>query len=109
LRKAAERNIKNEMRTLQQFIASLESDEPGTDLSVQLKALWYDGKGDWNNAHNEVDRLSDPDSSLVHAYLHRKEGDIWNADYWYRKAKQTRPNLSLEEEWAQLVSRYLDQ
>jgi hypothetical protein len=43
----------------------------------------------------------------VHAYLHRKEGDIWNADYWYNRAKQTRPNVSLEKEWEQLVLEFL--
>jgi hypothetical protein len=95
------------MKTLQQFLESLNSDDPGNDLSLQLKALWYDGKGNWSKAHDQVDQFTDPSSSAIHAYLHRKEGDIWNADYWYRKAKQTRPNLSLEQEWEQLVLRFL--
>jgi hypothetical protein len=47
--------------------------------------------------------LNGLDSAWVHAYLHRKEGDIWNADYWYARAKKTRPNGSLDDEWAQLV------
>jgi len=55
-------------------------------LSAQLKSLWYDGKGNWARAHAEVDQLSDKSSAWVHAYLHRKEGDVWNADYWYSKA-----------------------
>ncbi|MCX3266983.1 hypothetical protein [Pedobacter agri] len=93
--------------TLAEFRDSLKLDQPKPNLSVPLKALWYDGKGEWNNAHNEVDHLSDISSSRIHAYLHRKEGDIWNADYWYRKAKETRPNVSLEEEWEMLVTRFL--
>ncbi|WP_316851404.1 hypothetical protein [Pedobacter agri] len=93
--------------TLAEFRDSLKLDRPKPNLSVPLKALWYDGKGEWNNAHNEVDHLSDISSSRIHAYLHRKEGDIWNADYWYRKAKETRPNVSLEEEWEMLVTRFL--
>lgn len=96
------------MNTLQQFKESLKSDTPASDLSVQLKALWYDGKGDWHTAHDQIDTLTDPSSSSIHAYLHRKEGDLWNAEYWYSKAKHARPDLSLEQEWAQLVLRFLE-
>jgi hypothetical protein len=95
------------LKTLADFKASLNADQPIKGLSPQLKSLWYDGKGDWPQAHNEVDRLNDQESAWVHAYLHRKEGDIGNADYWYRKARQTRPNLSLDEEWEALVLQFL--
>jgi len=95
------------MKTLNEFKESLNSELPIGGLSIQLKSLWYDGKGDWYKAHAQVDQLNDQASAWVHAYLHRKEGDIWNADYWYGKAKQIRPNLSLEEEWEQLVLRFL--
>jgi hypothetical protein len=95
------------MKTLTEFKASLNSDQPVNGLSVQLKSLWYDGKGDWHQAHAQVDQLSDQSSAWVHAYLHRKEGDVWNADYWYSKARQTRPNVSLEEEWEALVVHFL--
>jgi hypothetical protein len=95
------------METLNEFKASLNSEQPGAGLSVQLKSLWYDAKSDWTQAHAQVDQLNDQDSALVHAYLHRKEGDIWNADYWYRKARAVRPVVSLEEEWEQLVLRFL--
>ncbi|MET3978282.1 hypothetical protein ABIB62_000850 [Mucilaginibacter sp. UYP25] len=95
------------MKTLTEFKASLNLEQPDNELSVQLKSLWYDGKGDWQQAHAAVDSLSDQRSAWVHAYLHRKEGDIWNADYWYSKARQTRPNISLEEEWEQLVLQFL--
>lgn len=95
------------MKTLTEFKESLNLEQPPAVLSVQLKSLWYDGKGDWYQAHAQVDHLQDQASAWVHAYLHRKEGDIGNADYWYRKARQTRPNLSLEEEWQQLVLQFL--
>ena len=75
--------------------------------SAELKALWYDGKGDWKKAHDQVDHLSGKSAARVHAYLHRKEGDLWNADYWYSKAGEKRPTLSLEEEWKELVERFL--
>ncbi len=95
------------METLAQFKDSLKSEHPLASLSVQLKSLWYDGKGNWHQAHAVVDHLSDKDSAWVHGYLHRKEGDIWNADYWYNKARQKRPDISLDEEWEQLVQHFI--
>ena len=95
------------MKTLAEFKESLNLEEPVTGLSVQLKSLWYDGKGDWHTAHAQVDQLTDHASALVHAYLHRKEGDVWNADYWYSKARKTRPNIPLEQEWEALVVGFL--
>jgi len=95
------------MKSLSEFKASLKDQKPDPTLSVQLLALWHDGKGNWHEAHKQVDHLNDTLSSHVHAYLHRKEGDIWNADYWYRKAKQSRPEISLDEEWEKLVIQFL--
>lgn len=95
------------MKTLAEFKASLNSGQPLSGFTPQLKSLWYDGKGDWHQAHAQVDHLNDQASAWVHAYLHRKEGDIGNADYWYSKARQIRPNISLEEEWEQLVIQFL--
>jgi hypothetical protein len=95
------------VKTLAEFKESLNSEQAIKGLSVQLKSLWYDGKGDWHQAHAQVDQLKDKESAWVHAYLHRKEGDIWNADYWYSKAQQIRPNISLQEEWEQLVLQFL--
>lgn len=89
------------------FQASLALEAPDQALSTILKSLWYDGRGDWDQAHALIDQLGDRDSAWVHAYLHRKEGDIWNADYWYARAKKTRPSYSLEEEWANLVEHFL--
>lgn len=74
-----------------QFLQSLNKATVPFEQKVLL-ALWFDGKGDWEKAHNLVDQANDKASMRVHAYLHRKEGDLWNADYWYRKAgeKKTR-------------------
>ncbi|HEY4198264.1 MAG TPA: hypothetical protein VGM63_22140 [Mucilaginibacter sp.] len=95
------------MQTLTAFKASLNANEPDTGLSVQLKSLWYDAKGNWPLAHQQVDHLSDKESAWVHAYLHRKEGDPGNADYWYRKADKVRPDVSLAQEWETLVLNFL--
>ncbi len=85
------------------FKSSLEQDTPPIGLIIQLEALWYDAKGDWDRAHDLINDLADKKSAHVHAYLHRKEGDLWNADYWYRRAGQQRPVITLEEEWEALV------
>ena len=77
------------------------------EWSIYLKALWYDGQGNWNSAHELVDQLGGEKAAWIHAYLHRKEGDMWNADYWYRRAHKSRPNISLEEEWEQLVKHFI--
>jgi hypothetical protein len=95
------------MNNSQSFKESLALNAPDKQLSLILKSLWYDAKGDWKKAHDLVDQLPGTDAAWVHAYLHRKEGDIWNADYWYAKAKKTRPAISLEAEWESLVSYFL--
>jgi len=73
-------------------------------MSPMLNALWLDGTGDWEGAHEVVQSLSDGQGARLHAYLHRKEGNISNADYWYRRAGMARPALSLEEEWKSMVT-----
>lgn len=95
------------MTTFESFKSSIASDEKPSGLSPALQALWYDGLGDWGKAHSLIDHLSDPISAHIHAYLHRKEGDIWNADYWYARANRVRPTHSLEDEWDALVAEYL--
>ena len=72
--------------TLTEFTQSLSADTPPAELSAPLAALWWDAKGDWQKAHAQVDELETPEAMAVHAYLHRKEGEAWNADYWYKRA-----------------------
>ncbi|PZX51937.1 hypothetical protein [Algoriphagus chordae] len=84
----------------------LESKDKIKDYSPMLKALWYDGNGDWEKAHDLVDGLDGKAAARIHAYLHRKEGDQWNADYWYRRAGVERPDMTLEEEWGMLLKQY---
>jgi hypothetical protein len=96
------------MKSLNEFKSSLSNDNMPDQLSVHLQSLWYDGKGDWKTAHDLIDKLHDKSSAHLHAYLHRKEGDLWNADYWYNRAGQKRPGVSLEQEWEQLVALFLN-
>ncbi len=89
------------------FYESLTEPLPPAHFSVLLKSLWYDAKGDWETAHDLVDSLAGAEAAWVHAYLHRKEGDSWNADYWYARAKKVRPSSTLEEEWESLVMHFM--
>jgi hypothetical protein len=92
--------------TYEHFIESLALVEPPM-VSDELKALWFDAKGEWEKSHNIVQDMETREAALIHAYLHRKEGDIWNADYWYAKSNSKRPDVSLEEEWMKLVKQFL--
>jgi len=94
------------MKSSKSFRESFALDAPDPAFSPILKSLWYDAKGDWKQAHDLVDSLAGEEAAWVHAYLHRKEGDSWNADYWYAKAKKVRPSHTLEEEWESLVAHF---
>jgi hypothetical protein len=89
--------------TSAEFRASLTREEPPSGLSALVAALWWDAKGNWARAHGLADELKTPEGMAVHAYLHRKEGDAWNADYWYERAGRRFHRETLEEEWAALV------
>jgi len=89
------------------FQQSIKEATPPADISVYLLAMWYDGHGNWNKAHSLVDNLVDTTAYWVHAYLHRREGDSWNADYWYRKAGRKKPAISLQQEWETIVKALL--
>jgi hypothetical protein len=89
------------------FTKTLSETEPPASLSIQLNALWYDAKGDWDAAHDLINDLEDLRSAWVHAYLHRKEGDPGNAQYWYKRAGKPMPNVDLAEEWRLIVSALL--
>jgi hypothetical protein len=92
---------------LHDFKQSLQARDSPPDASVYLKALWHDAKGNWEKAHELIQHLPDKTASWIHAYLHRKEGDTWNADYWYSKAGRKRPSVSLDEEWDHIVTALL--
>lgn len=91
-----------------QFNESLTAATPPQQLSHALQALWYDSKGDWSTAHQHAQAQEDATGAWVHAYLHRKEGDLPNAAYWYRRAGKPVATTTLEAEWESLVSALLD-
>lgn len=83
---------------------SVEGREAPEGLSPYLLALWYERRGDWTQAHRIVEVLDSSTASLVHAYLHRREGDESNAGYWYRRAGRRFPTgQTLDDEWRALA------
>jgi hypothetical protein len=93
--------------TLAEFKRSLTKPRPSADLSVALTALWWAGKNDWDKAHKIVMDESGQDCAWVHAYLHRVEGDVDNAGYWYRQAGKPAAFCALETEYESIAQALL--
>jgi hypothetical protein len=94
--------------TLAEFKASTKKPKPPADLSPPLRALWWAAKDKWQEAHRIVMIEGGRDCAWVHAYLHRVEGDLDNARYWYRQARRSAPVSSLPDEWSGIVESLLD-
>lgn len=93
--------------TLAEFRDSLSAAAPPPDLNAALAGLWWDAKGDWTRAHESAQQDEGPPGAWVHAYLHRKEGDTSNAEYWYVRARKNPARGSLDEEWAEITESLL--
>jgi hypothetical protein len=93
---------------LHAFRDSIAKPEPSDGLSPALQALWWDAKGDWDKAHERAQEREDAAGMRVHAYLHRKEGDQPNAEYWYRRSGAEPSILTLDEEWETLARELLE-
>ena len=93
---------------LDDFRRSLGRAEPPAGLAPVLRALWVEARGDWDGAHALVQDETGRAAAAVHAYLHRKEGDVENADYWYERAGAVRPRSGLADEWEALVRGFLE-
>ncbi len=92
---------------MDEFGGTLRLPTPPDVWPGALRALWYDGKGEWEAAHDIAQDMMGKDGSWIHGYLHRKEGDRFNAGYWYGKAGRPYPNVGLEEEFKELVRHFL--
>ena len=91
---------------LSAFRATLDGAEPPA-CRLALQALWHAAKGDWERAHELTNDTAGQAGAWVHAYLHRVEGDLSNADYWYARANRPRPSGATEQEWDTLVAELL--
>ena len=94
--------------TLEELKKSIgEENQPAQGLEKALQALWHDKKGNWNKAHQIAQDVADAEGSWVHAYLHRKEGDLGNARYWYGRAGRTESMQNLDQEWDEIARHLL--
>lgn len=91
------------------FKTSVTNQSPSKELPKPLEALWWQKKGDWDKAHAIVQSDKTDDGAWVHALLHREEGDLGNASYWYSRANKVMPKETIENEWELIVSELLDQ
>jgi len=92
---------------IDQFKRTLSDESPPQGIPHSLAALWYAGRGDWEQAHNIAQDIPTQEGSWVHAWLHRQEGDEWNANYWYNRAGRPMSSLSLDKEWEEIVQSIL--
>jgi len=95
------------MAEIDNFLKSLQGETPPTQ-DPAIAALWWGGKRKWEQAHaiaqdHEGDRRCD----RIHAWLHRQEGDLGNARYWYRRSGHAPSTATLEEEWHEMVEAFL--
>jgi hypothetical protein len=95
------------MMMFDDFKNSVAAKGPPSGLSPALSALWWAGKNDWDKAHRIVMDEDDADCAWVHAYLHRVEGDLGNAGYWYRQAGRKPASGELAAEWAAIAAALL--
>ena len=89
------------------FKSSLAGAAPPAGTSGAVQALWWQAKGDWHQGHRCAQDQADEKGAWAHAYLHRVEGDLGNAGYWYRQAGQPTANDSLQAEWERIAAALL--
>ena len=90
-----------------EFKNSLAKAAPPPGLPRALTGLWWAGKDDWDKAHKLVMDDDSAECAWVHAYLHRVEGDLDNAGYWYGRARRPPVSGDLAEEWAMIAAALL--
>ena len=92
--------------TFKEFLVAIETKSPPNSPILQI--LYLDKIGDWHGAHDLADNLGGKKADRIHAYLHRREGDVWNTKYWYNRIGEPFPKISLDEEWDLLAKAYCD-
>lgn len=92
--------------TYSEFVHACHEGSLPESATKLLRSLYEDRRGEWSTAHAIAQEIRTPDGSLVHAYLHREEGDLGNANYWYSRAGASAPSTGLDDEWEALAHRF---
>ena len=85
------------------FVRSLDRDAPPPGATAMLRAVWHGLRGDWDAAHELAQAQDDAEGAWIHAWLHRIEGDLGNADYWYRRAGRPARRDDIRDEWLEIA------
>ena len=87
----------------------LRKDRNLSKYNPLVNALYLLALGDWEEAHKiAMSKEGTPDYDYLHAHLHRVKGDTFNANFWYKKANQELPKLSIDTEWVILYYLFTD-
>ncbi len=100
-------DVHNGSMTVAEFKRMSASGPKPEALSPPLLAMWLDARGEWDAAHEVAQDIDDSIGAWIHAYLHRKEGDLSNAGYWYRRAGKPEARDGLDAEWERIVGELL--
>jgi hypothetical protein len=86
--------------------SAITDSQPPAGLTPALRALWLAKAGQWDAAHDLCQEIPGTPGSWIHAWLHREEGDLGNAAYWYSRAGKPVParSLSLADEWVEIAT-----
>jgi hypothetical protein len=95
--------------TIEELKSTLTKAKPPAGTAPALAALWWAAKGDWDKAHGIVMKQESREAAWVHAYLHRVEGDLDNAGYWYRRARRPAESGPLEAEWDAIATSLIEE
>lgn len=82
----------------QEFLDTLDKQKASTSEVELLKALWYLKMDNWDKSHDIVSNCQGKAAAWIHGLLHKIEGDLWNANYWYRQAGVENPTIDREAE-----------
>ncbi len=94
----------------EEILSQLQTNGAGKKFNKEIEALVLIGQGEWDRAHNIVQDMQTQNAAWIHGLLHWEEGDLWNADYWYRKAGETRPlDSTIDQEWERIAITIIDQ
>ncbi|MBT8239106.1 MAG: hypothetical protein HKP24_13025 [Croceitalea sp.] len=90
-------------KTFEEFMGTLALENPPPSWPLELQSLWWDANANWKESHKIAQELTNEIGNWIHAYLHRKEGDKFNAGYWYRQANKPYSSLTFKEEFEEMV------